>query len=126
MPDYQTGGCMNTWQINGLQSGGFWVVVFGLTPLWMLLAAFYNWLYVRVSRRFDIAGFTWVSVAIGDALVILSVAFVFYLHPDAANWLTFTIVSFVNFTAWGIPMALGDMWRLIKSQRTHIEYKLKE
>lgn len=117
---------MNTWQINGFQSGNFWVIVFGLTPLWMLLAAFYNWLFVRVSRRFDIAGFTWVSVALGDALVILSIAFVFYLNPEAANWLTFLIVSFVNFTAWGIPMALGDMWRLIKSQRTHIEYTLKE
>lgn len=68
----------------------------------------YNYAVLHISRRGYSDGYTWLLVVVGVAVTVIAAGF-------TIGW-TAVLLLFVYFTASGLPMALGDIWRKVRSE----------
>lgn len=68
----------------------------------------YNWLVMQITRRGYTDGLTWLLVVFGVAVTVIAAGF-------TIGW-TAVLLLLIYFTASGLPMALGDIWRKARAE----------
>ena len=96
---------------------------FGEGALWFwgvqvalhLLSWFYNWLIERLHEREWMHNWTWLTVVVGVAYTLIGAAVAMWNTETTANTAVLGVV--ITFVSTGIPMSVGDIWRVLRWQK---------
>lgn len=69
----------------------------------------YNWLVAELTRRGYADGYVWLEVVIGVAVTVVAAG-------PTIGWPA-AILMGIYFSASGLPMAIGDIWRHVQARR---------
>lgn len=75
----------------------------------LLFGSAYNWLVAELTRRGYADGYVWLEVVIGVAVTVIAAG-------ATIGWPAALLLA-IYFSASGLPMALGDIWRHVKARR---------
>lgn len=80
-----------------------------------LLSWGYNALIDRLHAREWMAEWTWLTVVVGVGYTLIAALLALWGH--VVTGLTAVLVFFLLFVATGTPMAVGDIWRILRWAR---------
>lgn len=102
---------MGTSFFSGEAALWFWGVQVALH----LLSWFYNWLIERLHEREWMHNWTWLTVVLGVAYTLIGAAVAMWNTETTANTAVLGVV--ITFGSTGIPMSVGDIWRVLRWQK---------